>query len=69
MGIGPGDSWFTVSYQLPVFSLEALHRWLNTDSDRVVVNPSTGSMTRLLRVKTICQMEVVTVPKDGIRPM
>jgi hypothetical protein len=54
-GMGPKDKWFVTCYQIPVFSVEAFDRWADENPMQVVP----AGLTRLLRIKTICQMEFV----------
>ena len=56
IGIGPGDLWFTTCYQLPVFSVKAFDRWCDKNMCDVVPVP----LSRILRIKTLSQMEVVS---------
>lgn len=59
-------TWFTRTYAVPVFSQAAFDRWKGKgDLSHLVIWDSRnlrGQALRLVRVRTIMQMEVVTTP-------
>lgn len=64
------DRWDTSTYALPVFSAGAQARWRQAGAFSGAVWDSRhlqGQAIRLLRVKTIMQMEVVTTPYTSWR--
>lgn len=52
-----GERWFTTSYAVPIFSNDAILRWLKAKAS--VINHAMEPPYRLFRVRTLSQMEFV----------
>ena len=54
------DAWWTRVYWVPVFSMKAAERWIPVADGMTVPGERTREgLGRLLRIRTICQMERV----------